>query len=529
MSNQLPIRLKQLSHPQCLPYLTQIQRGIEKEGLRVTPQGSIAQTKHPKALGSALMHPSITTDYSEALLEFITPVFQRIDDSLDYLSDLHSFTMRHLKDEYLWPASMPCKLAGEHSIPIAQYGSSNIGQIKHVYRQGLSLRYGRAMQSIAGIHYNFSMADDFWPHYQQLLNDQGDLQSFKSQQYFSLIRNFRRHSWLLIYLFGASPELDDSFIGSKQTEPLIKIKQDTLGLPFATSLRMSDLGYKSQAQCDLNISYHNLDSYVEDLSQAIATPYPAYQKFEDSVNGSYHQLNANVLQLENEYYSDIRPKRVPHTGEKSLEALSERGVEYIEVRILDINPLLAVGIDAQQIKFLDAFLLYCLLSDSPALSTEEQQEIEHNQQRVILEGRRPSLMLTKNTQQVALIDAASELLVEISDITNLLDQAHGNSTLLNTNSSYSDALASQVAKVKNSELTPSGIISKANSNGTNGNGFIASMNDLARKHHSHFISRGLSDAMNTKLQQATSQSLLQQQELEASDDLSLSDFIKQYK
>jgi glutamate--cysteine ligase len=510
-------RLQQLSTPENLPFLTQIQRGIEKEGLRVTPLATVAQTEHPKALGSALTHGSITTDYSEALLEFITPVSQKVNDSIDYLSDLHSFTLHHLKDEYLWPASMPCRLAGDESIPIAHYGSSNIGQMKHVYRQGLAYRYGRTMQSIAGIHYNFSMPDDFWPYCQKIWADNGNVQTFKSQRYFDLIRNFRRYSWLLIYLFGASPVLDSSFIGEKSHQ-LDQLSEDTLGLPFATSLRMSDLGYQSQAQAKLNISHNNLESYLENMTQAIQQHYPDYEKIGANLDGSYRQLNANILQLENEYYSEIRPKRVTKIGETPITALKERGVEYIEVRILDTNPLLPVGIDEQQIRFLDSFLLYCLLSDSPELTPQEDQEIKDIQQQVILEGRKPCLKLNKEGQFVDFKVTAKQLLAQIAPIASLLDKAHASQA-------YSQAYTAQMDKVENRELTPSGIIMRASGN-SNSSEFIESMLSQAKKHQAHFTERGLSGEIDAQLQQAATESIRQQQQIEASDEYSFECFIQ---
>jgi len=278
VSDLYQTRLQRLSVSENLPLLTRIQRGIEKEGLRVTSKATVAQTGHPQALGSALTHGSITTDYSEALLEFITPVSEQVDESIAYLTDLHKFTLSQLEGEYLWPASMPCQLAGDESIPIAQYGSSNIAQMKDVYRQGLGHRYGRTMQSIAGIHYNFSMPDDFWPCFQEICGDKGDIQAFKSQRYFDLIRNFRRHSWLLIYLFGASPVFDSSFVVDIKLNKLSELGEHTLGLPFATSLRMSDLGYQSKVQSELNISYNNLESYLEGLEQAMERHHPDYRQ-----------------------------------------------------------------------------------------------------------------------------------------------------------------------------------------------------------------------------------------------------------
>lgn len=525
MSDSYQARLKGLTTPGSSSLLTQIQRGIEKEGLRVTSQATMAQTRHPLTLGSALTHTSITTDYSEALLEFITPVSQNINDSIDYLSDLHNFALRHINDEYLWPASMPCRLAGEESIPIAQYGSSNIGQMKYVYRQGLAHRYGRTMQSIAGIHYNFSMPDDFWPYCQQLWADKGDLQAFKSERYFALIRNFKRHCWLLIYLFGASPALDSSFV-EKIPHKLNKFYNKTLGLPFATSLRMSDLGYQSKAQRDLNISYNNLGSYIEGLTEAIQQCHADYERTGVKVNGEYRQLNTNILQIENEYYSDIRPKRVARPGEKPMAALKGRGVEYVEVRILDINPLLPVGIDAQQIRFLDAFLLYCLLSDSPEITAAQDEEIKSNQQQVILQGRKPALMLHQNGKPVAFDLAANQLLDAIVPIASLLDQAHeaqADTSSADDEQGYSLALSAQREKVANSELTPSGAIMQALSEDGN---FAESMLHQAKKHQAYFIERGLPETRNAELMRLTEESLQQQQQLEANDTCSFDEFLE---
>jgi len=298
--------LQQAGHAELLKGIL---HGIEKEGLRVDADGKLAQSDHPASLGSTLTHSSITTDYSEALLEFITPVFERSEDALAFLADLHRFTFSKLGEEELWCGSMPCYLAGEDDIPIARYGSSNVGTMKHVYRVGLEHRYGKMMQAIAGIHYNFSLPEALWPHYQQWSGDSGSLQDFQSASYFKLIRNFRRDSWLLLYLFGASPALSSSFMQGKKHQ-LDALGDHTLYLPYATSLRMSDLGYSNKAQASLNICFNHLATYAATLQRAIQTPYADYQKLGIKVNGSYRQLNDNVLQIENEYYRDIRPKRV---------------------------------------------------------------------------------------------------------------------------------------------------------------------------------------------------------------------------
>lgn len=526
MFNSYQTLLQNLSTQEALPLLAKIQRGIEKEGLRVTAQAKVAQTKHPQVLGSALTHPSITTDYSEALLEFITPVSTTISDSINYLSNLHIYTARSNAAEYIWPASMPCRLEGEGSIPIAQYGSSNIGRMKHVYRQGLALRYGKTMQSIAGIHYNFSMPDDFWPllqqlNTQQLSDQQGDLQDFISARYFGLIRNFQRHSWLLTYLLGASPVLDRSFFNSpfmgSQQRILEPQGENTLGLPYATSLRMSDLGYQSKAQNSLDINYNNLDEYLDNLQIAMQTPYADYEKLGVKVDGEYHQLNYNILQIENEYYSGIRPKRVPAAGESSSEALRRKGVEYVEIRTLDINPFLLVGLDAEQVRVLDSFLLYCLLSDSAEISCEEHSEIQSNLQKVILEGRNPTLILQQGGREILFADKAKALLNKISGSADLLDRAHLDSTHLASapsNTRYSAALAQQLVKIENPEQTPSGIIM---ADIVNGFEFSDLMLKQAKRQQQYFSTQPLSYRVEKELQQQALLSLQQQKDLEAQD------------
>lgn len=502
--------------------LSDIVRGIEKEGLRVTADSQIAQNNHPSALGSTLIHPSITTDYSEALLEFITPTSTDVEATIDYLTKLHAFTLRNTPGEVIWPASMPCRLDGEASIPIALYGSSNIGQLKHVYRQGLGVRYGRIMQSIAGIHYNFSLPDDFWQDYQQKLyaakpQEELTLQDFKSAHYFSLIRNFRRYSWILHYLFGASPVLDKSFFDTRSPS-LEAFGENTYGLPYATSLRMSDLGYQNSAQEELHVSYSSLEDYVSTLGKAMHHRYPRYDEIGVKVNGEYRQLNTNVLQIENEYYSDIRPKRVTQSGEKPIAALRDRGVEYIEVRILDINPFLAEGISAEQIRFLDAFLLYCLFSQCPQQSDTLCQEIRGNQRDVIMRGRDPELKLTRDGDQVPFKEAANELLDAIQETAQLLDHAHGSND-------YGASVKAQKAKVADSQLTPSGKVMALVEQGAD---FIDIAKQQADQFRAHFLEIEADKAFEAQHKELALSSLSEQAALEAADTESFDDFLAAY-
>jgi len=239
--------------------LAGLKRGIEKESLRVRPDGSLATTPHPAALGSALTHARVTTDFSESQLELITGVNTSAEACIAELTEIHQAVYRAIHDELMWCSSMPCRLPDEAAIPIGRYGNSNVGRAKSVYRTGLTHRYGKRMQMISGIHYNFSMPD-------KRSND----------DYFALIRNFRRNSWLLLYLFGASPAVCGSFVEGRKHE-LRPFSEDTLYLPYATSLRMGRLGYQSDAQSSLAVSYNCLESYAGSLHEAMTKPYPPYE------------------------------------------------------------------------------------------------------------------------------------------------------------------------------------------------------------------------------------------------------------
>ncbi|MFC3152486.1 glutamate--cysteine ligase [Litoribrevibacter euphylliae] len=400
-----------------------IRRGLEKEGLRVDRQGKISQKDHPKVLGSALTHPHITTDYSEALLEFITPAMSSPVETSEFLYNLHAFTQQNLDEEIIWGCSMPCHIANELDIRIAEYGSSNIGQLKHVYRHGLWHRYGRLMQSIAGIHYNYSMPDSFWAKYQDVVGNKQSEQDFRSEQYFGLIRNFKRYSWLLIYLFGASPSVSASFVEHKHHK-LTEGLKDTLFAPKGTSLRMSDLGYQNSAQSDLTICYNSLSNYIYTLSHAVNTPHKPYEELGvQNEQGGFNQLNTNLLQIENEFYSDIRPKRTTQSSEKPLEALSARGVEYIEVRCLDINPFLTTGIDTQQIAFMDTFLTFCLLADSPEVEPAECNRLAQNMVGMAYEGADPNHRILLEGQSFSIKGEGGLLFEQLDQVACMLDRS----------------------------------------------------------------------------------------------------------
>ena len=520
MSDLLSHRLALLAEHNNLPLLSQCLHGIERECLRIDNDGQLAMTPHPRTLGSALTHPKITTDYSEALLEFITGTETDPARTLAELDAIHRYTYSRLEGEFLWSPSMPGLLPEEAQIPIAEYGSSNIGRLKYVYRQGLALRYGKTMQCIAGIHYNFSLPEALWAALQADEGDQRAAQDYQSWRYIALIRNFRRYSWLLMYLFGASPALDASFMRNRPHQ-LERLDDDTFYLPYATSLRMSDLGYQSNAQAGLTPCYDDLPSYTTSLHKAVSTPYPEYAALgTKDADGNWQQLNTNVLQIENEYYSNIRPKRVTGTGERPLHALRARGIQYIEVRCLDINPFLPLGIDVTEARFLDAFLLFCTLQESPCLIEGECRASSDNFLKVVKEGRKPGLMLRRCGEDVSLQQWASELITEIGQVGELLDRSNGSHE-------HAHAIAEQQAKVADSRLTPSAcVLDELQRNGESFSQFALRQ---TRQHAEAFRSRPLPEADVACFDEAARTSLAQQAEMEAAEVQDFDSFVEDYQ
>jgi glutamate--cysteine ligase len=480
-------------------------RGVEKESLRALPSGALALTPHPQALGSALTHPQITTDFCESQLEFVTGVHKNAQACVDELTQIHQFTyqnLRNMGNEMLWVSSMPCGLPPDDAIPLGHYGSSNVGRAKSVYRMGLGMRYGRRMQTISGIHYNWSMP------------------GLSNKDYFGLIRNFRRHSFVLLYLFGASPALCSSFVAGRNHQ-LEVLKGQTLYLPHATSLRMGNLGYQSDAQTSLAVSYNCLDSYAASLHEALTQPYAAYETLGlRGPQGDYNQLATSLLQIENEFYGTIRPKRVIQPGERPLHALRQRGVEYVEVRCMDLDPFEPVGINAATMRFLDLFLLHCLLSPSPPDTPSEIKALARNQQRVAAQGRAPGLLLERGTEHISLPSWTAELLQGCELAAARLDTLHGGTD-------YAQALAVAHTRLADARATPSARV-LARMTEAFDSSYVAATCAQSLQTRQTLLDLPFSDALRREFAAASTASINEQARLESQDTLQFEAFREHY-
>lgn len=500
------------------PLFSGIKRGIEKESLRIKPDGYLSQDIHPAELGSTLTNPYITTDYSEALPEFITQATSDRAKPLKELYEIHQFCYQYLGDEVLWSASMPCVMGQENDIPIAQYGSSNSGKMKEVYRIGLGHRYGRFMQTISGVHYNFSLPDDFWKAFHQAENSELSLKDFISEKYMGMIRNYLRYSWLIPLFYGASPALCESFIQGKNID-LEELVPGTRYGRYATSLRMSDLGYQNKVQSQLNVGYNCLDSYIDALEKAIRTEDPYYQELGVKKDGEYQQLNSNILQIENEFYGSIRPKRVAVSGERPTKSLKFHGIEYIEVRALDINPFSPIGLDSKQMAFLDSFLLCSLFAKSEPITAREMGENTANFDRVVLNGRHPDLCLTVQNNCVPLGEIANNILSEIAPFAEMLDNSY-------STNEYSSVIKELIGQLSDLDQTYSGRIVKEIE--SKKEGFFPFAFELSQKHKREFVENPLSEERLRHYQTVAKKSHGKKAELEASDNISFEEFLASY-
>ncbi len=506
--NQVERTSRIFRHASAIAALGNIRRGIEKESMRMTPSGELARTPHPRTLGNPLTHPHITTDFAEAQIEIITAVHQDIDSCFDALLELHAFVYQRLaeRNELLWTSSMPCLIGGEEEIPIAEYGSTNEGRLKHLYRKSLTIRYGAKMQTVSGIHYNFSMPAD-------LLSEAFGA---PTPAYMHLIRNVNRYAWLLMLLFGASPALCHTFLQPGVKHKLKRWDSGTRYLPYATSLRMGPLGYTGRSQRKLYVSCNSLEDYSGALIKAMKAPYEPFSRLGLFTHGERQQMNLNLLQFEAEYYGNIRPKRAPKQGERAFEALMRGGIEYVELRCVDLNPYHAIGLSKEQVRFYDTFLLACLMMESPKDTCGEARENRRNQWRVVRSGRSPRLRLARDGESIDGKTWALDLLRRCERAAELLDQA-------NESNDYSAAVAAQFEKIRDPERTPSARIlaeffrSKRS--------FFSYAKDLAFNTQAELLAHAIAPERAQQLAREVSDSLERAQRLESEPQSDFDDFV----
>jgi glutamate--cysteine ligase len=390
--------------------------------------------------------------------------------------------------------------------------------MKTIYRSGLGHRYGRYMQVIAGIHFNYSVPDAFWAEWATIEQADKSIADLKSDSYLGLVRNVRRLDWLLLYLFGASPAVCKSFLQGQQTD-LSKLDSGTLYGEWATSLRMSDLGYQNSSQAALTVSANSLQEYIRDLSVATHTPNADYVRLGIKKDGAYLQLNANQLQIENEYYSTIRPKRVARRGERPTSALKRGGVEYVELRALDLSPFDPAGISQPQQKFLEAFLLHCLLFDSAAIDKDEQQACRANHLLVARQGRKPGLVLQRFDSEIPLLEWAREICEQMRPVCEILDAGDSGG--------YVESLELQLAVINEPETTPSArLLAELRSSGESFANFGLA---VARDYRDYFLGLGSEfNQHNRHFVEESTESLVRQTQTEAEDVLDLEAYLARY-
>ena len=363
--------------------------GIEWESLRAKDDGKLSLTPHPAVFGDKLTNPLITTDFSESQIEIITPTFDTIDDAFENFSLLSDMVNASLpQDEYLWFQSIPCILPYWDQIPIAQY--SGEGESSQKYREDLARRYGVKKQMISGVHFNFSFSEKFLKKLYSLENDDLSFKDFKDDIYLKIARNYLRYCWLIIYLTGCSIGSHKTF--SNDCIYLMDAKDD-YGSYYSTrgpSFRNASCGYKNLK--DLYPSYNSVNEFVGDINSFID-------------NGDLSEAK--------ELYTQIRLK--PKNPKDLLNSLKDSGIEYIEIRTLDINPFYQCGIVNRDMKFLHLFLIYMLVKDeSDYLAWQNEAKI--NEERTAESGYVDSMRLLRDGCEVTLKDWAHEIINEMYDM-----------------------------------------------------------------------------------------------------------------
>lgn len=368
--------------------------GLEKENVRVDKDGHLALTPHPELLGDKNTHPYITTDFSESQIEMITPPLKSLDETYYFMENIHDIVSESIGEELLWPQSIPPALPEESQIPIARYDNSEKGVEAQQYREMLAKKYGKKKQLISGIHYNFSFEDDFLIDLKETLGDKRSFREFKDDVYLKMSRNLLRYNWLLVYVFGASIGSHESYSKTCNSY-MVRSAKETFYFPYATSFRNGPCGYKNLKE--YMVSYNSLNEYTTDIRKLIGTK---------EISGA------------KEYYSPVRLKVL---GEGDiLENLDNKGVSYLELRFVDLNPFKKIGIERETLYFLHLFLIYTLITDDRHYSEEAKKEDEFNTILVSTTGRKKGTLLRRQGEKIDIVEWKRELFSEIRQVLELV-------------------------------------------------------------------------------------------------------------
>ena len=489
--------------------------GFEKESLRVI-NSSISQHPHPESLGSALCNDYITTDFSEAQLELVTPPLNNKIKGLNFLEDIHHFVSCNIEDEILWPFSMPTVINKDKDIPIADYGPSNLGVFKQIYRNGLSHRYGRMMQAISGVHYNYSVPDSIWQS-SLFKNMDVDSKRVRSAAYFNMLRNIYRINWLILYLFGASPTITRNFL-TEDNHSFKQLDKQTLFLPYATSLRMSNFGYQNTRRKKLEVSINSIAEYISGLRKATNTAHSEFAKIQKKNTNFQAQINENILQIDDEYYAVARAKSKIISDQRTTSKLNQGGVDFIELRSLDLNPFSRIGIDKETTLFLEVLLAYCFIKQGQYFTDDEITSINHNDALVATKGREPMLKLLKDGETISLKDWGNQIIENLLPIAAVLDS---------NKNQYTEAVDQMREKINDSNQTLSGrLLDKIYNNNMS---FIELGENIGKANKMHYLNLNQSEnASWDLLEKETIDSHTQQKKLENNDGESFEAFVENY-
>ena len=489
--------------------------GFEREGLRVG-NSLLSKKPHPESLGSALCNKFITTDFSEAQLELVTPPHEDKKDAMQFLDDIHHFTAHKIKDEIIWPFSMPLDIGSDEDIPIASYGKSNLARFKEIYRNGLSERYGKMMQAISGVHYNYSVPDAIWEN-ELFKNIDIDPKETRSAAYFNMMRNVYRMNWLVFYLFGASPVITKNFL-TQDSEPFKKLDKKTLYLPYATSLRMSNFGYQNTRRKKLEVSINSMTEYVSDLREATNTTHSEFAKIQKKNTNFQAQINENILQIDDEYYAVARAKSKIISDQRTTSKLNQGGVDFIELRSLDLNPFSRIGIDEETTFFLETLLAYCFIKQGQHFTDDEIKNINYNDALVATQGREPRLDLLKDGETISLKDWGNHIIDNLLPIAAVLDS---------NKNEYTEVVDQMREKINDANQTLSGRLLDTISN--NNMSFIELGESIGKANKMHYLNLNQSDNPNWNLlEKEAIDSHNQQKRLENKDGESFESFVENY-